>query len=163
MMLDLEKFKIESQNARQAIKTLFNKLMRNPARDLDDTVHQFHEEAFEKIDCLSCGNCCKTTSPIFYQKDIDRLAKHFRIRPAEVIEKYLHIDEDNDYVLNSSPCVFLAEDNYCAVYESRPTACREYPHTDRKRVHQVFDLTAQNALICPAVFYIFKKLRDKVE
>ncbi len=31
-----------------------------------------------------------------------------------------------------SPCPFLGDDNYCSVYEARPKACREYPHTDRK-------------------------------
>jgi Fe-S-cluster containining protein len=161
--LDLEKFKIEAKNAQVAIKAVFNKLRKSPQRDLDDTIHQLHDEAFEKIDCLTCANCCKTTSPIFYQKDIERLAKHFRIRPGHVIEKYLHIDEDNDYVLNTTPCPFLGDDNYCNVYDSRPTACREYPHTNRKKVYQLLDLTATNALICPAVFYIFKKLEEKTK
>ena len=106
-----------------------------------------HDEAFENIDCLTCANCCKTTSPIFYQRDIERLAKHFRIRPSEFIEQYLHIDEDNDYVLNTAPCPFLDSENYCMVYDSRPTACREYPHTNRKRMQQIFDLTLKNAAL----------------
>lgn len=156
--MDIQKFKVESQNAKSAIHALFQKLKRNTPRDLDNTIHQLHDAAFETIDCLTCANCCKTTSPIFYQKDIERLAKHFKIRPAQFIEKYLHIDEDKDYVLNVSPCPFLGTDNYCSVYQSRPTACREYPHTNRKRMYQLLDLTAKNALVCPAVFSIFKKL-----
>ena len=161
MNIDLEKFQTEAKNAEVAIKGVFQRLRKAPQRELDDTIHALHEEAFEKIDCLTCGNCCKTTSPIFYQKDIERLAKHFRITPSEVIKNYLHLDGDNDFVLNSSPCVFLDEDNFCTVYESRPTACREYPHTNRKRMYQLLDLSAKNALICPAVFYIFKKLQEK--
>lgn len=127
--------------------------------EVDKVFQRLHDKAFEKIDCLQCANCCKTTSPIFYQRDIERLAKHFRIRPSEFIEQYLHIDEDNDYVLNSAPCPFLGDDNYCSVYDSRPTACREYPHTDRKRVQQIFNLTLKNASVCPAVFDILENIR----
>lgn len=160
--MDLEKFKTEAKNAEVAIKGVFHKLRKAPQRELDNTIHALHDEAFEKIDCLTCGNCCKTTSPIFYQKDIERLAKHFRITPSDVIANYLHLDGDNDFVLNSSPCVFLDEDDFCTVYESRPTACREYPHTNRKRMYQLLDLSATNALICPAVYYIFKKLQEQM-
>ncbi|HAG48373.1 MAG TPA: zinc/iron-chelating domain-containing protein, partial [Cryomorphaceae bacterium] len=40
---------------------LFKKLKAKPPRDLDKVVHQLHEDAFRKIDCLDCANCCKTT------------------------------------------------------------------------------------------------------
>jgi len=159
--MDLEKFTVEAKNAELAVKSLFNKLKKTPRRELDDKIHALHEEAFDKIDCMTCGNCCKTTSPIFYQKDIERIANHLRIKPSEVIGKYLHLDAENDFVLNESPCPFLSEGNHCSVYDARPTACREYPHTNRKRVYQVLDLSAKNALICPAVFYIFKEINSK--
>jgi Fe-S-cluster containining protein len=52
----------------------------------------------------------------------------------------------------------LLPDNTCAVYEDRPLACREYPHTDRKNMYQIMDLTTQNTLICPAVASIVEKI-----
>jgi uncharacterized protein len=128
-------------------------------RDLDEKFHALHEETFAKIDCLTCANCCKTTSPIFRDVDIDRIAKHLGIRPSQLTEKYLHIDEDNDWVLNSSPCVFLGEDNYCSIYEHRPKACREYPHTDRKNMSQIMELTYKNTLVCPAVASMVEQLK----
>jgi Fe-S-cluster containining protein len=91
-------------------------------------------------------------------KDIERAAKALRIKPNAFIEQYLKIDEDKDYILKSSPCVFLDYDNYCTIYKDRPTACREYPHTDRKRIVQIIDLTLKNAHVCPAVAKIFTKL-----
>jgi Fe-S-cluster containining protein len=126
---------------------------------VDEGFHSLHREVFEEISCLTCGNCCKTTSPIFYQTDISRLAKALRMRPADFMEKYLRVDEDNDYVLKLSPCPFLGDDNYCSVYEDRPRACREYPHTDRKRMVQILDLTHRNTLVCPAVFEIVERLK----
>lgn len=142
-------------------KILTKKLKKSKPKKLDDAVHQLHDETFDKIDCLECANCCKTTSPAIYERDIDRLAKHLRIKPSKLIEEYLVKDEDNDYVFKSAPCPFLDYENYCTVYESRPLACREYPHTNRKRFYQVLDLSLTNTLICPAVATIFEELQHK--
>lgn len=158
-MIKISELKQTASKRMEEHKKLLAVLKKKNSSDVDKVFQRLHDEAFEKIDCLKCANCCKTTSPIFYQRDIERLAKHFRIRPSEFIEQYLHIDEDNDYVLNSAPCPFLGDDNYCSVYDSRPTACREYPHTDRKRVQQIFDLTLKNASVCPAVFDILENIR----
>ena len=99
-----------------------------------------HEEVFECTDCLKCANCCTTTGPLFTDKDISRIAKHLRIKPFAFTQQYLRIDDDRDYVLKSVPCTFLEEDNYCSIYEVRPKACREYPHTDRKKQNQLLNL-----------------------
>ena len=140
-------------------KALVKKLKKRKPKNLDDTVHQLHDETFEKIDCLDCANCCKTTSPAIYERDIDRLAKHLRMKPSKLIEQYLEKDTYNDYVFRSAPCPFLDHENYCMVYESRPLACREYPHTNRKRFYQVLDLSLVNTEICPAVADIFEQLK----
>lgn len=161
-MNDVLKAKIDLANKDLAEnKALIKKLKKSKPKSLDNTVHQLHDEAFEKIDCLECANCCKTTSPAIYERDIDRLAKHLKIKPSKLIEEYLVKDEDNDYVFKSAPCPFLDYENYCMIYESRPLACREYPHTNRKRFFQVLDISLTNTLICPAVASIFEELRHK--
>ncbi len=157
--MDLDKFNQEAEQQKTENRAFYNKLIRRRSKDLDDLFQEAHEEVFEKVDCLTCGNCCKTTSPIFQPKDIDKLAKRFRIRPSDFIDKYLRIDEDKDYVLKTAPCPFLDAENYCLVYEDRPTACREYPHTDRKKIYQLLDLTYRNTLVCPAVLEITNKLK----
>jgi Fe-S-cluster containining protein len=75
------------------------------------------------------------------------------------VDKYLRIDEDKDFVFKTMPCPFLGHDNYCSVYSDRPKACREYPHTDRKRFAQLLDLSLKNTETCPIVFSIFVELR----
>ena len=160
-MLSPKHIKEEAKKALPLSKQFFEKLKRKKPRNLDDAFHDLHDEAFEKMECLTCANCCKTTSPIFYERDIERLAKSMRVRPSEFIAKYLHIDEDGDYVLNFAPCPFLDSENYCTVYEARPTACREYPHTNRKRMVQILDLTLKNTEVCPAVFWIVEELKKK--
>lgn len=156
--IDLKKFNQESKSEFPSNKKLKEKLRKSKSKNLDERFHQLHEETFKEIDCLNCANCCKTTSPIFIQTDIDRLARTFRMKSSQFIETYLHRDEEGDYVLNSAPCPFLGAANKCLVYEDRPKACREYPHTDRKNMLGILDLTLRNTLVCPAVFKIFYEI-----
>ncbi|EOZ98602.1 hypothetical protein A33Q_1256 [Indibacter alkaliphilus LW1] len=154
--MDLENFKERSKTEFQKNKKLLQKIKNQKPKQLDDLFSAAHEEKFSKIDCLSCANCCKTTSPIFIQTDIERLSKVFRMKSSEFIDMYLYLDNEGDYVLKTAPCPFLNSDNTCLVYEERPKACREYPHTNRKNMHGILNLTLKNTLVCPAVFEIFQ-------
>jgi Fe-S-cluster containining protein len=160
MQYQTEEIFLQGKKVEKENKQLVDKLIRKKPKDLDEVTENLHNKAFEQIDCMSCGNCCKTTSPIFYQKDIDRLSKHFKIKPGTFVEKYLHIDSDKDYVLNSSPCAFLSPDNSCSVYDVRPLACQTYPHTNRKKFFQLLKLSFNNTLICPAVQKVFEGLKE---
>jgi Fe-S-cluster containining protein len=154
-----EQFKLLSKKKEHDNRKYLSALKRKDSRKVDDAFHSMHEEVFSEFDCLTCANCCKTTSPIFYQNDIERVAKRLRMKPGDFVQKYLRVDEDNDYVLKSSPCPFLDNENYCSVYEDRPKACREYPHTDRKKMVQITDLTLKNTMVCPAVFEMVERLK----
>ncbi len=150
-------FNNDTKNKKQVLKTInsFKK------KDMDDVFHSTHEKVFKKIDCLDCANCCKTTSPIFRDTDIAKLAKHLKLKSGAFIDRYLRIDEDQDYVLKSSPCTFLNDDNTCSVYEYRPLACKGYPHTDRKNMYQLKTLITKNTEICPAVCEIVSTIAQK--
>ena len=153
--LDLENnVKRKEANAR-----MVETLKRKKPSNLDDVFQELHAQVFEEINCLQCANCCKTTSPVFYMKDIERAAKAIKMKPSAFIDTYLKVDEDKDYILKSSPCPFLDYENYCTIYKDRPTACRDYPHTNRKRIVQILDLTLKNTSVCPAVARIFTKLK----
>lgn len=145
---------------RAATNSLIKKLKKKKPKDLDDFVQGLHIDAFLKFSCLDCANCCKTIGPRLIHKDIERLAKHLKIKESEFIEKYVETDEDGDFVYNSHPCPFLLPENYCMVYENRPKACREYPHTDRKRFYQILELSYKNCETCPVAFEIFEELKQ---
>lgn len=119
---------------------------------------QLHEEAFEKVDCLACANCCRNYSPRFKQPDIKRIAKRLKLKEGELVSRYLRLDEENDYVVKSSPCPFIGEDNFCSIYEDRPSDCRRYPYTDEDVLIKRVSLTLKNASICPAVFTVLEAL-----
>ena len=160
--MDLEFYRNQALLKRKEHQKFLQKLKSNPPKNLDYIVQETHEEVFEKINCLSCANCCKTTGPLFTEKDIERISKHLKMKMSDFEDKFLRTDEDNDKVLQNLPCWFLNEDNTCSIYEVRPKACREFPHTDRKKIYQINPLTLQNTVICPAAFQFVERLRQKI-
>ena len=150
-----------------ATKTLYRKLFaklrkRRSAQD-DALINEVHDLVFSNINCLECANCCKTHSPIILQKDIERISKHLNIKQNEFVSKYLLFDEDGDWVFTTAPCPFLQTDNKCSIYEVRPKACQEYPHTNRKKIYQIAELTLVNAEICPAVMPILNSVSKQIQ
>ena len=119
---------------------------------------KLHEEAFKKVDCLKCAACCKTYSPRFKTPDIKRISKHLKLKESVFINTYLKLDNDGDYVSKTSPCPFLGNDNYCNIYDQRPSDCHRFPYTDEDVLLKRPVITLKNATFCPAVFYVLEKL-----
>jgi Fe-S-cluster containining protein len=148
-----EKVKVENRK-------YFANLKKRPPKNLDYVMQELHDEEFSKTDCLTCGNCCKTTSPIFTEKDTERIAKHLKMKVVKFKDTYLERDQDDFMVLKTAPCSFFDEsDNTCFIYDVRPKACSEYPHTNRRKFIQITDLTIDNTAVCPAAYNIVEALK----
>ncbi|MDQ7916104.1 YkgJ family cysteine cluster protein [Mesonia sp. MT50] len=143
-------------------KKFFSKLKKKPPKHLDVLMQELHDNEFERTDCLTCANCCKTTGPLFTDKDVKRISKFLKMKPQAFVETYLRVDEEQDYVLQQVPCTFLGEDNKCSIYEVRPKACAEFPHTDRRKFQQIGNLTLKNVAICPAAFNIVEEMKKRL-
>ncbi|GIZ16610.1 YkgJ family cysteine cluster protein [Capnocytophaga catalasegens] len=160
--MDLDNLKRIATEKQSENKKFFQKLRKKPPKNLDYLTQEIHQQVAEEIDCLSCANCCKTTGPLFTNTDIERVAKHLKMKPKVFIEQYLYLDEDNDYIFQQLPCPFLASDNYCLIYDIRPKACREYPHTDRTKLYQIAQLTIENTKICPIAHQVVELMKTKI-
>jgi len=124
---------------------------------------ELHEEAFSRIDCLQCANCCKNYSPRFKTPDIKRISKHLKMKESDFIETYLKVDEDGDFVARSTPCPFLGADNFCSIYENRPSDCHRFPYTDEDVFIKRQQLTLKNSSFCPITYYVLERLIDIVD
>jgi Fe-S-cluster containining protein len=124
---------------------------------------QLHQEAFEKIDCLQCAACCKTYSPRFKTPDVRRISKHLGLKESVFIETYLRVDEDGDFVVKSLPCPFLGTDNFCSIYDARPSDCVRFPYTNEDVMVKRQPLTLKNATFCPITFYVLEKLEQQLK
>ena len=159
---NLDNLKKLASEKHEETKRYFKKLKKRNPKRLDLVMQDLHEKEFSKTNCLNCANCCKTTSPIFTDKDISRISKYFKMKEASFIDQFLERDEDDFMILKGVPCVFLEEDNECSIYDVRPKACSDYPHTNRKKFIQLTGLTLKNTEICPAVFNIVEALKKKL-
>jgi Fe-S-cluster containining protein len=119
---------------------------------------EFHEEAFEKIDCLSCANCCKNYSPRFKTPDIKRISKLLKMKEGDFIETYLNLDGEGDYVAKTAPCPFLGSDNACSIYDARPSDCARFPYTDEDVLVKRQPLTLKNTTFCPITYFVIERL-----
>ncbi len=152
-----------AEETKKESRKYFSNLKRRTPKNLDYVMQELHDAEFKKTDCLSCGNCCKTTSPIFTEKDVVRISKHLKMKVVQFQNQYLERDEDDFMVLKSAPCSFFDEtDNSCFIYNVRPKACAEYPHTNRKKFIQLTDLTLSNTEVCPAAHSIVEALKKKL-
>ncbi len=120
-----------------------------------------NEAAYENINCLNCAACCKNYSPRFKTPDIKRISKHLDLKEGVFIEKYLNLDEEGDYVVNTKPCPFLGDDNYCSIYDVRPSDCARFPYTDEDVILKRVPLTLKNSSFCPIVYFVLEELVRK--
>lgn len=146
---------------RKQFQSLIKKLKKVNKRELDDFVHSLHDAYFADTDCLQCANCCKSLGPMITDRDINRMAKQLKMKPGVFTETYLEQDKKGYFVFKTLRCPFLLDDNYCMIYEARPKACREYPHTDMVNFQQILTISLKNTETCPVVYKIMKALEEK--
>lgn len=159
--MQLNELKKLAQKAAPQSQSFFKK-NKKKLEKMDSIVLDLHQRIMSKTNCLLCANCCKTLGPMLHNKDIENIAKALQLKPKQVVEKYLKTDEDGDLVFNTMPCPFLMPDNYCSIYNNRPKACREYPHTDRSKFYQIFELSIKNTYTCPVAYEVIEELKKKI-
>jgi Fe-S-cluster containining protein len=148
-------WKRKSKDKQKQFKRYLDRV--NPSKLIRE-LPELHSEAFSKIDCLDCANCCKNHSPTFKATDIKRISKYLGLKEADFVDTYLKLDEENDFVVKQSPCAFLNEDNSCHIYDVRPSDCSRYPYTEEDVFIKRKALTMANSMVCPAVFHILEKI-----
>ena len=145
--------KLEAENGK-----FIRRLKRRPPPGIDDEVEMLDTKAFAKIDCLQCANCCKNYSPRFKTTDVKRIAKLLQMKESVFIATYLTVDDEGDFVVKTKPCPFLGNDNFCSIYEDRPSDCRRFPYTDEDVIYKRQPLTLKNSTFCPITYYVLEKL-----
>ena len=151
-----------AKSRHKATKQFFKTLKKVKSGELDRLFEINHIRFSNEIDCLQCGNCCRETGPLLKDRDINRLSKSLRMKSNQFIETYLQTDEEGDLIFKELPCPFIDDNNYCIVYEDRPSACREYPHTDRRNIRKYLKPTLENYRRCPIVYLTVEEIKKSL-
>jgi Fe-S-cluster containining protein len=159
----IEKWKNRSSDEVEVLKNGIDQISREmKLQELDQLAQDQHREVTKKINCLDCGNCCRTSVTDFSRTDVKSVAKHLEMTPKAFIKKYLIEDLDGTYVTITSPCPFLdLNTNACNIYEVRPTVCSSYPHTHRDGFSKRRKAHKANLDMCPITYHVVKKMLEQ--
>ena len=137
------------------------------SHDHSDRILRRIAEGIEgQIDCTQCANCCRVATVKLSERDVERLARYLRVKPAQFVAGYTTESNDEGTILRRSAeagCVFL-DGNDCTVYDARPDICQRFPHVVRgngsiaSRMWQFVDRTNY----CPIVYNWMEKVKDDI-
>src|SRR6267154_1464064 len=130
MYTPLEQIK-KNRKQKKALLKFLRGLTHRKVKNLDAKAIALNNEAFTKVDCLKCANCCKTMHPTWKKAEVKRVAQHVGLSYKEYFDKHLVL-EDGDIMNKKAPCQHLGKDNMCSIYDIRPADCKGFPHTQNK-------------------------------
>ena len=164
MITDLVQIKLLGEKKREE-NLRFRKHMKS--RDHSDRIlRRIGEEVEAQIDCLQCANCCRVATARLNERDVERLAKHLRIKPARFLADFTEQSEEEGLILKrdkKTGCVFL-NGNECTVYDARPESCQKFPHVVRGNgsiVSRMWELI-DRACYCPIVYNSLEAFKDEM-
>lgn len=151
-----EKLRDENSRFRKHLKThgYVERKLRHMAAEIE-----------EQIDCTQCANCCRVASVPLLERDIEKLAKFFRLSISKFTQQYVELDAEGNHILKrteAAGCVFLSG-NECTVYEARPRNCVDFPHVVRGegRIATRMWEFVDRACYCPIVFNTLEAFKDE--
>ena len=136
--------------------------MRSPKK-VDRIALELHQEAFSIVDCNEMCQLLPDAASHCHRRrhrqdrptsGNNRAGVHRRLPGARRGRGRLpHQD---------SPCPFLGNDNLCKIYDVRPEKCQGYPFMDRPDFVFMTMTHANNAVVCPAVFYLVEQMKRRM-
>jgi Fe-S-cluster containining protein len=162
--INLRSFKQIIRHSKRRIKNFLTKLEKLPPQGLDQMTADADKQVWKRMNCLDCANCCKTMSPTYTRKDIERISRHLGMSQKAFREKWLYKDKTGDWLNKKQPCQFLdLTTNMCSIYSVRPSDCAGFPHHTKKKMVDYIHMYKQNIEYCPATYSVVEKIMEKVK
>lgn len=125
---------------------------------IDTIVHRLNAEITSKIDCTTCGNCCRSLMINVSDEEANNLATHLQISTSKLKATYIEEGAGGLLIINKIPCHFL-EGTKCSIYEHRFAGCRAFPHLDRPKFNERLFSTFMYYSMCPIIFNVVEELK----
>ncbi|HXB45338.1 MAG TPA: YkgJ family cysteine cluster protein [Puia sp.] len=162
--INLRSFKQIIRHSKRRIKNFLTRLEKQPPENLDILTADADKQVWKRMHCLDCANCCKTMSPTYTKKDIERISKYLGMSQKAFREKWLYKDKTGDWLNKKQPCQFLdLSTNMCSIYMVRPSDCAGFPHHTKKKMVDYIHMYKQNIEYCPATYSVVEKIMEKVK
>ena len=136
-------------------------LKRINSDELDEKVHQINNYVTPKIDCTSCGACCRQLMINVTEEEKMNVANYLNISPQQFKTDYLEESMEGKLIINTIPCHFLANSK-CSIYENRFTECRAFPHLHESNFKNGLFGTLVHYAMCPIIYNVVEQLKVEV-
>src|ERR1700683_3099017 len=118
--VNLRSFRQIIRYKKRRLSNFLTRLQKKPPRGLDNLTKEADKAVWTKTDCLDCANCCKTMSPTYTNKDVQRISDHLGMSDKAFRKKWLYQDKSGDWMNIRQPCQFLdLNTNLCTIYAVR--------------------------------------------
>ncbi len=160
--LNIKAFHNRGIRKRKAMRTFLQRLDKKRPSNLAWVAKRKQAETWKEVDCLACGNCCRTMVPTWKKAEVQRVADHLGMTYQAFFDRWLTIDADNGDIMNKlTPCQFFnRKDGKCSIYEIRPADCAEFPHLHFKAWMDIEYIYTQNIHRCPATLTMLEKMEE---
>jgi hypothetical protein len=162
MLTDLVQIKRHGEQKREENARLRRHMKQHPVAER--RLRRISEAIEEQVDCTACANCCKLATVKLNERDVERLAKHFRLTPGRFLPEYAVRNEEEGWVLkqNAQGCVFLSG-TFCTIYEIRPHSCELFPHLTKgpgSLMSRMWEMP-DRACYCPIVYNAMEAFKEE--
>lgn len=131
-----------------------------PDQQWDEFVMGVFKEVKAKIDCATCGECCRKIHVTFDESDSERMAGHLGMEIEVFIDRYFtRIGPGERDIMKERPCAFQ-EGNLCIHYEWRGQDCRGFPYLDQPGFRERLTSLLYVLEICPIVKEVWGRVKD---
>jgi Fe-S-cluster containining protein len=122
------------------------------------------QEVEDAIDCKTCANCCREATARVTDRDVEKLSRFLRVKPAVFVRDYCEQSAEEGLILKRTHtgCIFL-EGNSCTVYDARPHNCENFPHLLRGEgslQSRMWDFK-DRACYCPIVYNTLEEFKKE--
>ncbi len=130
---------------------------------MDKKVQELNAIIEPQIDCLKCGNCCKTLMINVTKEECILVAKVLTMTVDEFKQTHIETSAEETYmVMNKMPCSFLQRDNCCSIYQNRFNECREFPQLKNPNFKSRTFSTMMHFGRCPIVYNVIQGLKKEL-
>ena len=162
--MNLRSFRQKLAQKKPRLRRFLTRLEKHPPKHFKRLALEADRQTWAEVECLSCGNCCRSMTPTYTKDDLSRIAAHLSMTPRAFKAKWLVKDEEGDWMNRSRPCQFFnIKDFKCSIYEVRPADCAGFPHLTKKKPLDYMHVYKQNVEYCPATQRWVEHLEEMVK
>lgn len=134
-------------------------LQQENSNKIDELVAALNNTISPAINCLQCGNCCKSLMINVTENEVKTVSNYLQISRQDFYNTYVE-KGSSMMVINTIPCHFLQSNNACSIYPQRFSGCKEFPAMHIPKFTKRLFTTFMHYGRCPIIYNVVEALKE---